>query len=219
MNDLVKIMRNDAVVSSLQIAEHFGKRHDRVLRAIENALTTDPKNGVSDSPFRKSYYKDESGKKNLMYYLTRDGFSFVVMGFTGKKAAEWKWKYIAAFNEMERILIQQRTMEWKDARLLGKQARREETDEIKELIAYAEGQGSTHASMMYVTYSKLVKKMLGFDKRENADALTLSRAAEMERIIRRVIVDGIAAGDNYKKIYQAAKARLAAYSEIAYLTT
>ncbi len=48
--------------------------------------------------------------------------------------------------------------------------------------------------------------------------LTLSRAAEMERIIRRVIMDGIAAGDNYKKIYQAAKARLAAYSEITYLT-
>lgn len=159
MNDLVKIMRNDAVVSSLQIAEHFGKEHGKVLKSIEKAQMTEAHFGLSDSPFRKTYYKDESGKNNPMYYLTRDGFSFVVMGFTGKKAAEWKWKYIAAFNEMERILIQQRTMEWKDARLLGKQARRDETDEIKELIAYAEGQGSTHASMMYVTYVNADDKM------------------------------------------------------------
>ncbi len=216
MNELVKIMRNDAVVSSLQIAEHFGKRHDRVMQTIKEQYGH--LHGFVEM-FRKSSTLDSYGREQKIYYMNRDGFSLLVMGFSGKKALEWKLKYITAFNEMERILIQQRTMDWKDARLLGKQARREETDEIKELIAYAEGQGSTHASMMYVTYSKLVKKMLGFDKRENADALTLSRAAEMERIIRRVIKDGIAAGESYKAIYQAAKARLAAYSEIAYLTT
>lgn len=87
MNELVTLMRDDAVVSSLQIAEHFGKLHKDVLRAIEKAKSTERKNGLSDSPFRKSHYIDESGKKNPMYYLTRDGFSFVVMGFTGKKAA------------------------------------------------------------------------------------------------------------------------------------
>ena len=215
MNELVKIMRRQAICTSRDIAEHFRKRHDNVLRDIENLKKDMPE---IEEMFFESVMPDSYGRKQRIFLMNRDGFTLLTMGFTGKKALEWKLKYIAAFNEMEKILTQQASIEWKEARLLGKQARRDETDEIKELIAYAEGQGSTHASMMYVTYSKLVKKMLGFDKRENADALTLSRAAEMERIIRRVIMDGIAAGDNYKKIYQSAKARLAAYSEIAYLT-
>ncbi len=216
MNDLVKIMRKQALCTSRDIAEHFRKQHFHVLRDID-ALQKDISN--FGEMFFETTMPDEYGRKQRAYLMNRDGFTLLAMGFTGKKALEWKLKYIAAFNEMEKILTQQASIEWKEARLLGKQARRDETDEIKELIAYAEGQGSTHADMMYVTYSKLVKKMLGIDSRETADTLTLSRAAEMERIIRHVIQDGIAAGENYKAIYQAAKARLAAYSEIAYLTT
>ena len=215
MNDLVKVMRRQAVCTSRDVATNFCKKHKNVLRDIDALQKDMPK---IEPIFFETKLPDEYGRKQRAYLMNRDGFTLLAMGFTGKKALEWKLRYIAAFNEMEHVLIQQKSMEWKNARLLGKQARREETDEIKELIAYAEGQGSTHADMMYVTYSKLVKKMLGFDKRENADALTLSRAAEMERIIRRVIVDGIAAGENYKKIYQSAKERLLAYCEIAYLT-
>lgn len=39
-----------------------------------------------------------------MYYLTRDGFSLLAMGFTGKKALQWKMAFLKAFNEMERLL-------------------------------------------------------------------------------------------------------------------
>lgn len=215
VNELVQIIREQATCTSRDVAANFKKRHDNVLRDIENIKKDLPN---FEEMFFETKYPDEYGRKQKAYIMNRDGFTLLAMGFTGKKALEWKLKYIAAFNAMEKALAQRASREWKEARLLGKQARREETDEIKELIAYAEGQGSTHASMMYVTYSKLVKKMLCFDKRENADALTLSRAAEMERIIRRVIKDGIAAGESYKAIYQSAKARLAAYSEIAYLT-
>ena len=215
MNELVKIMRRQAICTSRDIAEHFRKRHDNVLRDIENLKKDMPE---IEEMFFESVMPDSYGRKQRIFLMNRDGFTLLTMGFTGKKALEWKLKYIAAFNEMEKILTQQTSIEWKEARLLGKQARREETDEIKELITYAEGQGSTHADIMYVTYSKLVKKMLGIDSREMADTLTLSRAAEMERIIRHVIQDGIAAGENYKAIYQAAKARLAAFREIAFLT-
>jgi Rha family phage regulatory protein len=106
MNELINIKNNEAVTTSLKIAEVFGKQHKHVLRKIEQILT-EAKNGLSDSAqnwaqcFKRSSYKDSSGKMNPMYYINRDGFAFLVMGFTGKKANEWKWKYIQAFNQME----------------------------------------------------------------------------------------------------------------------
>jgi len=77
MNELVTINKNQVVTSSLKVAEYFGKRHDTVLRAVENGLF-------------KTTYTDEKGEKRPMYLMNRDFFTFVVMGFTGKKAAEWK---------------------------------------------------------------------------------------------------------------------------------
>ena len=99
MNELINIKNDEAVTTSLQVADFFHKRHDRVLRAIENLAGGLPKNGVSY--FMKGKYKDLSGKSNLMYYMNRDGFSLLAMGFTGQKALEWKIKYIEAFNQME----------------------------------------------------------------------------------------------------------------------
>lgn len=105
MNELINIKNDEAVTTSLQVAESFGKAHGKVLRKIEQILT-EAKNGLSDFEtakmcFQKSTYKDASGKSNTMFYINRDGFVFLVMGFTGKKANEWKWKYIEAFNQME----------------------------------------------------------------------------------------------------------------------
>ncbi|ECP7634216.1 Rha family transcriptional regulator [Campylobacter jejuni] len=106
--------------TSLDVAKVFGKRHDHVLRDIENILndlreigtsqdllnfgevvriskTTNPKNGKLVN------------RKMPMYNLTRDGFSLLAMGFTGKKALQFKIAFINAFNEMERIIKNQYT--------------------------------------------------------------------------------------------------------------
>lgn len=86
-------------VPSMQVAENFGKRHSDVLEAIENMKT---ENSVLKNMFIESTYKVEGNNKTYKCYdLTRDGFSLLVMGFTGKKALEWKLKYIEAFNLME----------------------------------------------------------------------------------------------------------------------
>ena len=214
MNELVTLMRNDAVVSSLQIAEHFGKRHAHLMRNIENAILTEPKIGLSDSPFRKSYYKDESGKKNPMYYLTRDGFSFLVMGFTGKKAAEWKWKYIAAFNSMEKIIRERLTLEWKQTRAAGKLTRRSETDVIQLLAEYAKQQGSKNSQMLYMVYSRLANKAVGVTSRETASIRELNRLEEVEEMILKIIRRDMAKGLHYKEIYQNCKRQLEAWQEI-----
>ena len=101
MNELINIINDEVVTTSLQVAEKFEKRHDRVLRAIDNVISNLdnlPKNGVVK--IFKSSYIDLKGEKRPMYYMNRGAFELVAMGFTGLKAFEWKVKYIAAFEEM-----------------------------------------------------------------------------------------------------------------------
>lgn len=84
--------------SSLQVAEHFGKRHGDVIRAIRNLDIPDE---FSRRNFASAKYLDEQGKPRDSYHITRDGFALLAMGFTGKEAMRWKLAYIAAFNAME----------------------------------------------------------------------------------------------------------------------
>lgn len=96
-------VRDGAVFTdSRDVALVFGKRHDHVLRdikaLIENAPTTAPNFGASS-------YTDSTGRTLPAYEMTRDGFTLLAMGFTGKKALAWKVKYIDAFNRMEAELL------------------------------------------------------------------------------------------------------------------
>lgn len=105
MNELIYLKNDEAVTTSLQVAEVFGKQHTKVIRAIENLIGGLPKNGDTPKMFRKSWRQNEqNGQRYPMYYMNRDGFSLLVMGFTGKKALEWKLKYIKAFNHMEEYI-------------------------------------------------------------------------------------------------------------------
>lgn len=101
MNDLVIMKNKQAVTSSLQVAEVFDKQHKHVMEAIKNKLNSAENSAQYNSMFAEGVYKDKSGKSNPMYYMNRDGFSFIVMGFTGHKADGFKLQYIKAFNEME----------------------------------------------------------------------------------------------------------------------
>lgn len=106
MNDLTTINNGQVVVSSRQVAENFEKRHDSILRDIEN-LTKNITPQNCGMLFIESEYKNENNRNFKEYLLTRDGFSLLVMGFTGQKALEWKLKYIEAFNRMEKVLVNQ----------------------------------------------------------------------------------------------------------------
>lgn len=100
--DLITINSNgQPVASSRDIAEHFEKRHDHVMRDIEELLKGLPKIGDTPMFIKSTYVHPQNGQTYPMYYMTRDGFSLLVMGFTGKSALEWKLKYIEAFNRME----------------------------------------------------------------------------------------------------------------------
>lgn len=123
---LVKLDHDHAFTTSLKVAEHFGKRHDHVLRAsrelfseingLKNEgidLPNGPNFGAIDTPDRRlnfqpsidigheATYLDSRGRAKPMYHLSRDGFSLLAMGFTGKEALVWKIKFLEAFNVME----------------------------------------------------------------------------------------------------------------------
>lgn len=98
---------NTPLASTRNIADIFSKQHGHVLRDVETSLATFLEIGRSnfgESNFIKSTYKNEQNKKQPEYLLTRDGFSYIAMGFTGKKAAQFKIAYINAFNQMESFI-------------------------------------------------------------------------------------------------------------------
>lgn len=103
--NLVSVNNGKIVTTSLQVAEVFNKLHRHVLRDIRNLECS---SNFQESNFGLSFYHSKllngGYKKQPMYYITRDGFTFLAMGFTGKIAARFKEAYINAFNEMERKL-------------------------------------------------------------------------------------------------------------------
>lgn len=106
MNDLVIMHNQQAVTTSLILADAFEKEHKNVIRAIETKIG-ELKIEQSSKMFSKGEYTNSQNKRQPMYYLNRDGFTFIAMGFTGRKADEFKLKYIDAFNKMEEQIKQQ----------------------------------------------------------------------------------------------------------------
>ena len=94
----VKLVHGKATTTSLKIAEAFGKVHRSVLSTIRH-LQCSPE--FTEHNFVLSEYIDPTGRKLPMYIITRDGFAFLASGFTGREAAQWKEKYIEAFNRLE----------------------------------------------------------------------------------------------------------------------
>lgn len=102
------------VTSSQAVAYYFEKDHGKVLRSIRSLLSFQEtsegmtKNGHTPKWFYEYQYTNEQNHQTYPAFLmTRDGFTLLAMGFTGKKALEWKIRYIQAFNEMERKLKEQ----------------------------------------------------------------------------------------------------------------
>ncbi|WP_233906203.1 Rha family transcriptional regulator [Segatella copri] len=99
MSEIVFRGTNDqAMTSSLLVAKEFGKEHNKVVRDINNLACSQEFRAAN---FGESSYVSEQGKEFPMFTMTKDGFSFLVMGYTGKKAAQFKEAYINAFNKME----------------------------------------------------------------------------------------------------------------------
>lgn len=135
------------VVTSLDVAETFEKRHDHVLRDIEELRKDVPNFGEM---FYEDSIPDSYGRKRKAYYMNRDGFTLLVMGYTGEKAIKFKLAYINQFNAMEQALI-------------GKMKEREKTIEVRHIITDMIKQSRENERMhghAYSTYTDMIYKVL-----------------------------------------------------------
>ena len=108
MKDLVFRGQNDQVITtSLLVAETFEKEHRNVLKSIRKLMSAT--NVAVAQMFDETTYVNEQGKEQPMFFMNRDGFTLLAMGFSGEKALKFKVDYINAFNEMEAELKSQQT--------------------------------------------------------------------------------------------------------------
>ncbi len=135
------------VVTSLDIAETFEKRHADVLRDIRALECSD---NFRLRNFAQSDYLNEQNHKQPMYYITRDGFTLLVMGYTGEKAMRFKEAYIKQFNAMEKAL-------------LGKIKEREKGIAVRQALTKAIQQSNENERMhghAYSTYTDVIYKVI-----------------------------------------------------------
>ncbi|VVM78692.1 hypothetical protein PS663_02202 [Pseudomonas fluorescens] len=100
----VEFVDGKATTTSLDVAKHFRKRHDDVLKRIRT-LECSPEFTLRN--FAECSRPGSNNKPEPFFRMTRDGFTILCMGFTGKEAMHWKESYINAFNKMEQVLIEQ----------------------------------------------------------------------------------------------------------------
>lgn len=104
MNNLVFMKNKQALTTSVEVAETFDKRHDHILRDIDSLKKDVPNFGEM---FEETQEPDSYGRSRRVFYMNRDGFALLAMGFTGEKALQFKVKYIEAFNKMEQMIKEQ----------------------------------------------------------------------------------------------------------------
>ncbi|KRN94555.1 Rha family transcriptional regulator [Pediococcus stilesii] len=108
MNELVIMKDQRAVTTSLQVAEAFEKKHKNVIQTIEEKINSAENSADYKDMFAQGVYVDSRGREQKMYYLNRDGFIFIAVGFNGKKADKFKLEYIKEFNRMEKAIKEER---------------------------------------------------------------------------------------------------------------
>lgn len=159
MNNLVIMKDQQAVTSSLQVAENFGKSHRHVLEAINKKIDSAENSAQYKTMFVEGTYKDKSGKQNKMYYMNRDGFTFITMGFTGAKADGFKLKYIEAFNKME---DQIKTGGFKIPSTMAEALRlaadqQEQLEVMKPKAIFADSVATSHTTILIGDLAKIIK--------------------------------------------------------------
>ncbi len=151
------------VVTSLDIAETFGKEHKNVLRDIKQLECSDEFGQLN---FEPSSYINQQNKEQPMYFITRDGFTLLVMGYTGEKAMKFKEAYIRQFNAMEKALI-------------GKLKEREKGIAVRQALTNALQQSQENERMhghAYSTYTNIVyKAVFGKDAKHLREEYGISK--------------------------------------------
>ncbi len=151
------------VVTSLDVAETFEKRHDNVLKDIRELECSGEFRLLN---FEESFYYNNQNHRQPMYYMTRDGFTLLAMGYTGEKAMRFKEAYIRQFNAMEKVLI-------------GKMREREKGIAVRQALTNALQKSQENDRMhghAYSTYTNVIyKAVFGKDAKHLREEYGISK--------------------------------------------
>lgn len=155
------------IVTSLDVAKTFGKEHNKVLRDVRELECSE---GFRLSNFGQSSYVNSQNKKMPMYYMTKDGFTLLVMSYNGEKAMEFKEGYIRQFNEMEKLLT-------------GKIRERDKGIVVRQAFTKAIQQSSENERMhghAYSTYTDVIyKSIFGKNAKQLREEFGISKKENM----------------------------------------
>jgi phage regulator Rha-like protein len=219
MNELVVLKGNDVFTDTIKIARGTENQHPSVIKLVKNYRNTLERWGVVRFSDLKSI-NPKGGRPTKIAHLNEQQALFLVTLLDNNDiVVKFKAELVDQFCKMRKLLAERQTEAWLETRKAGKLTRRSETDVIKQLIEYAKSQGSTHADMLYVTYSKLANKIAGVSKRDLANIKQLNILDEIESMIFHVIELGMASGKHYKEIYQDCKRRLEWWQDCTFRLT
>lgn len=215
MNELVYLKRDDPFTDSMVIANATENQHQSVVAIIKKYR----KDIESFGPLQFIDFKStnpKGGRPTKVYILNEEQAMLLVTYLDNNEIVrEFKKNLVHQFCEMRKFIAERHTTIWVEARTQGKLTRKNETDVIKELVEYAKQQGSTHADMLYITYSKLANTLCGVKKRDEATSYQLHNLSIFENLILSMIRAGIQNNMGYKDIYKTCKERCQQAKEIA----
>lgn len=164
--EVIKLNKQEVtVVSSLDVAETFEKEHRHILEDIRR-IESNISRAEFSALFSLSLYKATNGKENPMYLMTRDGFTLLVMGYTGEKAMKFKLAYIKQFNAMEKMLQ-------------GKLIEREKGIAVRQSLTKALQQSTENERMhghAYITYTNCIYKVIfGLNAKQLREKLGINK--------------------------------------------
>ena len=211
MESLILQTGKQPTVSSIVIAEQYGRRHDTVIRSIESLIES---RHIGDHEFVVTSYTDKSNRQNKSIELIEDAFLIAMPFIGGKKAKDGQRVLVKAFSKYHRQAERRASLVWQQSRQQGKVARKDETFEIKLFIEYAKAQGSTHANYYYQNLTRAAYKALFLldspmmEIREKLGPVQLSALATVEYVANKSLQEGMKKGMPYKDVFVLARDRM-----------
>lgn len=214
--ELVFVKNDDVFTDSKIISVGTKTTHHAIQQLLKKY-----KNELEElGTFRISNAKSTGGRKENIYLLNEPQASFLITLLKNNETVvKFKLELVKEFYRMRKFIMEKQSLEWQQAREQGKLMRREETDVIKEFIEYAKKQGSKHADMYYIHFSKLANKIAGIhgNMRDLINARQLMYLSIAESTILKTVINGMKQNLDYKKIYEECKQRLDILSDLAIL--
>lgn len=221
MVNLIEVVQGEPRTNSYLIGKEFGIAHDNILQKITNFIPEI--SGVRFQEMYVEYNRIVRGREFKTYSISRDGYMFLIMNISTKRAHEKKLAFIDAFNAMEKTLLKldenSHDNQWLKVRSQSKAMRLQQTDVIKEFVDYATAQGSKSAKFYYKHYTNATYKVLGLIQhkrpklKDTLDMMEISQLMVAENVAKKSIKKHMDNGEDYKTVFLLVKQDLIAFGD------